>query len=166
MDDHTPDVITLAMGDGYTVIVDPQDADLLKLKLRLIKTSRNAYAHTSIDGKSIGIHRLVLARILGRPLTDTELPDHVNCNGLDNRRCNLRQATQRENMRNKRRYKNNRSGFKGVYQEWKNHRWRWRAAIVIDGKQLSLGRFDTPEEAHEAYKAAANKYFGEFARFE
>jgi len=88
--------------------------------------------------------------------------DHINCNGLDNRKSNLRLATQAENMRNRKRQKNNTSGYKGVRKARKG----WRAAIDHEGVKYQLGTFSTAETAHAAYCAAAQRLHGSFARTE
>lgn len=89
--------------------------------------------------------------------------DHINCIPSDNRWDNLRDAEHYQNRANGRIYKNNTSGLKGVsFDKSKN---KWEAYIRSDNKKVSLGRFATPEEAHEAYKYAAILRYGEFARF-
>lgn len=88
--------------------------------------------------------------------------DHANCDSLDDRWTNLRLATSSQNNANRRVCKNNTTGFKGVsYHKGKK---RYRAAIGLGRKSVHLGHYDTPEEAHAAYLAAAKRLFGEFAR--
>ncbi len=87
--------------------------------------------------------------------------DHINHNTLDNRRENLRIATRKENNRNSKKKAYNKSGYKGV--SWNSNTGKWRAQINVDGKVIHLGLFLDPAEAHEAYKAAAILYFGDFA---
>ena len=86
--------------------------------------------------------------------------DHINGDRLDNRWCNLREATRRENMRNVGLQKNNTSGYKGVHQRENG---KWRAVICVDLVQRNVGQFDTPEEAYKAYCDAADRLHGEFA---
>ncbi len=88
--------------------------------------------------------------------------DHRGGRTLDNRRENLRVATQRNNLKNKEKYVSNTSGFRGVHLDKKNG--RWIARISVDGKKRPLGSFATPEEASKAYEAAAAEHYGEFAR--
>jgi hypothetical protein len=90
----------------------------------------------------------------------TGLIDHQNGDGTDNRWANLRLATSSLNAANSRRRSDNTSGFKGVSR---CRGARWRASIQLNGKFKHLGHFDTPEEAHAVYCAAAANYFGEFA---
>jgi hypothetical protein len=91
------------------------------------------------------------------------LVDHRNCDGLDNRRANLRLATHSQNQCNKRKRRSKTSSrFIGVsFDKWTG---RWYASIKTNGKTIWLGRFDSEIEAAKAYDRAAIKYHGEFAR--
>jgi len=95
-------------------------------------------------------------------ITGWALVDHVNGNGLDNRRVNLRPATPSQNQANRAARRDSFSRFKGVY--WYPNRQRWRARITVQRKVQSLGYYATPEEAARAYDAAALIAFGEYAR--
>lgn len=150
---------------GYIAIVDAIDANLVNRKWHFT----NGYATTHkvvINGviqNETSIHRLILSRVLNRALLPTEFVDHKNGDKLDNRRSNLRLATHSQNMQNRHVSTLKKSTqYKGVS---KSSRYRWTATIKVNGKQISLGNFDTPEEAHAAYCEAAAKYHGEFARF-
>lgn len=128
--------------------------------------SNRKYAYRKIYPKGesprgIRLHRVIMERKLGRILDSHEQVDHINGNGLDNRRDNLRLATYIENNRNAKRRIDNASGYKGVY--WKEKNKKWCAQIRVNKKQIYLGLFDTKEQAYEAYCQAADKYFGEFA---
>jgi hypothetical protein len=74
---------------------------------------------------------------------------------------NLRPATQSQNLANSTLSSKNTSGYKGV--RWDNRREHWTASIMVNYKGKFLGSFNTAEEAHAAYCAAAKKHFGEFA---
>ena len=89
------------------------------------------------------------------------IPDHRNGDGLDNRRSNLRPATNQTNLMNRGPQVNNTSGFKGVIFDKRSD--AWRAQIKVDGRYIYLGCLDSKIEAAEAYNEAANKVFGEFA---
>lgn len=80
--------------------------------------------------------------------------DHINGDKLDNRRANLRMATASQNGAN--------SKSDGV--SLRKDTGKWRSRITINRKEISLGNFDTREEAIEAHNIASKKYFGEFAR--
>ena len=89
--------------------------------------------------------------------------DHINGDPSDNRLMNLREATRVENTRNRGKQRNNTSGYKGVGFHKASR--KWRSYIVTSAGQKDLGLFNSPEEAHAAYVAAANKYHGEFANY-
>ena len=88
--------------------------------------------------------------------------DHINGLKDDNRLCNLRQATISENRINVKLRSSNKSGFKGVRRVNRIAR-PFRAAIQKDGLRISLGNFETAEQAHDAYVKASIKFHGEFA---
>jgi AP2 domain/HNH endonuclease len=100
------------------------------------------------------MHRMILE---GYPFVD-----HVNGNGLDNRKANLRQATAQEQAWNRKKQGNCSSKYKGVC--WSKHARKWVVHIKIDYQQVYLGYFKDEVEAALAYDEAARKNFGEFAR--
>lgn len=152
--------IEIPLTRGHVAIVDDCDADLADFKWFALPAKTSLYAARSQQRKTILMHRVILARILNRDINAGEMTDHINGNGLDNRRANLRPATTAENTRNRRLNSDNTSGFKGV--GWHKSSSKWRAVIQIYGTHIHLGLFDTPEAAHEAYCTAAKEYFGEF----
>jgi hypothetical protein len=89
--------------------------------------------------------------------------DHKNRNTLDCRRSNLRLATNEQNHANIKLPENNTSGVKGVYIKLDG---KYQARIRVNKKLITLGTFDTIEEAAAARREAAQKYFGEFANKE
>jgi hypothetical protein len=104
--------------------------------------------------KALRAHRIIWKMVHG---DEPEEIDHVDCNPLNNRLVNLRRATRRQNAYN-RRLQPGASGFKGVSFD----RGRWRARIRVNGRSKFLGRFDTAEAAHAAYRRAPNPNFAEF----
>lgn len=89
-----------------------------------------------------------------------QVVDHINKNGLDNRRCNLRVCTVRQNAQNHKRFATNTSGYTGVNLEGK----KWRARLRgNDSKKIHVGNFNTPEEAAVARDKKALELRGEFA---
>lgn len=143
---------------GYVAIVDAADAArVLAHKWYAHPNRQNVYAARDVrrDGKrtTLKLHQF----LTGYPLTD-----HVNGNGLDNRRTNLRDATTGENNCNSRLRSNNTTGFKGV--SWHKGRRKWRSYIGGgDCRHRHLGYFLTAEEAAHAYDAAARELHGEYA---
>jgi len=149
---------------GKFAIVDSDDyIRLAKYKWRICKTKgKNVlYAERSVrlpNGKysRILMHREVLH------IREGFVIDHINRNGLDNRRANLRPATVAQNAQNSSKRKN-RSGYKGVW--YAKDKRKWRAAIWHNNKREHLGYFDSPRRAALSYDAAAKKYHKEFASF-
>lgn len=158
-------VISINLTKDYVAYVDPIDADLVsfkwKAKIELCIGYELVYAVTS-NNISIGMHRIILSRILDRPLLSTEYCDHIDGNPLNNSRCNLRLATNSQNQMNRRVSNNKSCPLKGV--TWHKQCQKWQAQIKINNKNKHLGIFGSPEEAHEAYCKAATELFGEFAR--
>ncbi len=114
-------------------------------------------------GHPIYMHRFILGLRKG----DKTRVDHVDGNGLNNTRLNLRTCFHSQNLMNRGKTRANTSGFKGVFfhQLKPHHTPKWRSMIKPgNAKPIHLGCFDTREEAALAYNAAAVKYHGEFAR--
>jgi hypothetical protein len=148
---------------GLIAIVDDIDGELSALKWHPTIGRQTTYAQRRprFGENAIPLHRVVLERVLGRTLSKDEFADHINHNGLDNRRENLRLATRTENMRNKRRPRNNTSGYKGVCWDKKNS--KWQVHIRVNSKQKLLGRFTDIKEAARIWNQAAIEAYGEFA---
>lgn len=152
----------LRLTQGFVAIIDSDDIDFSVRKWKVVTGSSGVkYARAKIRGSTTYLHRLILGRMLGRELAPHELVDHIDRNGLNCRRSNLRLATPMQNSANASRRRDNSSGYKGV--SWHKHSARWRADITVNGRQKHLGSFDDPAVAHTAYMEAAILYFGDFA---
>lgn len=151
------------------VCIDPEDKDLADKRFYGSRTAN--YNPPQIipmltrvaEGKkrTLRLSRIVLERKIGRLLAKGEQADHKNRNVLDNRRSNLRVASNMLNQANRLKTKRSTSGYKGV--SWFNHLGKWRADIQKDGKLRYLGHFSDKIEAAKAYDRAAQELFGEFA---
>ena len=122
------------------------------------KRGRTSYREVVHQEKQYKAHRLIWL-ILQGTWPQREI-DHINGYGLDNRFENLREATRRENGRNRKKHKNNTSGFRGVY--WHKKARKYHARIKTNEKRIHIGLFNTAEEASEAYEASAKRLFGKF----
>lgn len=153
---------TIPLTQGLVAIVDELDYDRLsayKWHARWHESTQSHYAQRQTSRKlgkqhSIQMHREIMCAVPGMQV------DHVNCDTLDNRRSNLRFATNAQNVMNSGVRRDNQSGLKGVGK----HKSGWTARITVSGKTTYLGLFRTPEEAHAAYSSAAKIMHGEFAR--
>lgn len=150
----------------YALVDDEDYAMVSRFKwFRLVrKGSRNIYATTTISRKlndsrpgnhrNVTMHRSILWSPKGYDI------DHINMNGLDNRRSNLRIATRSQNCSNSRKYNNNASGFRGVFRK----DGEWYAAISIGGRAKCIGYFSNKIDAARAYDKRAKELRGEFAK--
>jgi hypothetical protein len=119
-------------------------------------THGNRYAATYINNKLFLMHRLLLKATKGM------IVDHINSDGFDNRKNNLRICTQSQNLANRNKQNNNTSGYKGVY--WQKSVKKWSAHIMVNQKYINLGTYVNILDAVKAYNYAAKEYFGEYAR--
>lgn len=108
----------------------------------------HGYLKISIDDNKYYAHRLVWLFMNGT--MPDGLIDHINRNGLDNRYQNLRIANKRENSLNTDKIPKNKTGFTGVVALPHG---RFSAQKTISGVHYYLGSYDTPQEAHQAWKA-------------
>lgn len=139
---------------GHTFMFDAEDYEKIK-NICWTVNANSGRVSSRINNKIIRLHRYIL------DITDSHIIiDHINNKPFDNRKCNLRIANKSLNGINRPKNQNNTSGYKGV-TTLKNG--RYMARIVVNYKGVYLGCFETPQEAHKAYKEAEIKYFGEYA---
>jgi hypothetical protein len=156
----------IPLTQGKVALVDEADfscASQWKWYAKLKKSTNSFYARRNQyqDGKHsiIELHRAITGLRPG----DRRNVDHASRDTLDNRRGNLRVCTNGQNTQNSKRRSDNKSGHKGVY--FHSQHKKWVAQIRVKGKAINLGMRDTPEEAAVLYREAAERHFGEFARF-
>ena len=117
------------------------------------------YNRICIGGSPYLGHRLAWLYMTGEfPMSEI---DHINRDGTDNRWCNLRLATSAQQKMNTTKYRNTRSGLKGVC--WFKRDKKWRAYARTNNKQKHLGYFDKKEDAYEAYRTYCLNLYGEYA---
>lgn len=132
-------------------IIDIEDFD----KVKNIKWRCNSgYVVADINNKRVSLHRFIL-----NIDKKEDIVDHRDHNTLNNRKNNLRVCTISQNNRNRNIIKTNTSGVTGV----RRGNDKWRACIVFNKKNISLGTFENFEDAVKARKEAEEKYFGEFS---
>lgn len=146
---------------GYEFYFDLSDYDLIKEYCwhkhidGYLRTCCEIYKDENgkIHNKYIMMHQLIMG--------ENEC-DHIDGNPANNRRYNLRYSDHNKNMKNLKKYSNNRSGHKGVvlYKD------KWSAYIQVDKQKIHLGFFDTYEEAVVAREKAEKQYFKEYNREE
>jgi hypothetical protein len=152
----------IPLTQGKFAIVDPEDYDRLAgYKWFAMRSRRGFYAIRMVTTKNgrrkkIRMHR----QILNAPAD--KLVDHINHNGLDNRRANLRIVTNMQNSWNKRKQKGDYSSrYKGV--SWARRIGKWHTEIYCNGSKIFIGYFDDQVAAAKAYDAKAADLYGEYA---
>lgn len=144
--------------DGAAALLDSDDYErLVGFCWRVKSFKGKAYAVRNDGRKMIFMHREVLCLKHG----DGFISDHINGNGLDNRKTNLRRCTHAENMRNRRKISSASSQYKGV--SWNKRECKWEVNIYADNQRISLGRYEDEVMAAETYDSAAMHYHGMFA---
>jgi hypothetical protein len=145
---------------GLFALVDDVDYESISKHVWTAQGTRRAgmfYAARYEGKKYIYMHRAILG------LKSGQLCDHINGDGLDNRRENIRKCDTRQNNQNSRKPISGKTSiYKGVSYDKASR--KYYACIRVDGKSKRLGLYSSEIDAAKAYDAAAKKYFGEFAR--
>lgn len=145
----------IPLTQGKFALIDDADAERAsQFKWYTQRNGDHYYAFTKPGGKPLSLHRFLMSAKPG------EWIDHINNNGLDCQRSNMRLCTHAQNMRNRKIHRTNRSGYKGV--DWHNS--MWRAKLRVDNQNIELGYYRDVRDAARAYNRAALKYHAEFAR--
>jgi hypothetical protein len=169
-------MIEILLTRGMVALVDDLDAGMVAHRWSAkVNPSGLVHAQRTLTAKeralrqgprNVYLHR----EVLGPIPSGTEV-DHINGNGLDCRRANLRLATKSQNAQNVGRRPQNSSGYRGVSRIRRvkngrevNLRKPWLAQIQAHGKYEYLGLYASPEDAAEAWNSAALVLHGEFAR--
>jgi hypothetical protein len=142
----------------YKVDIEDQDVRISGA-YKTHPKSRTMYVKAS-SGKYL--HRIVMGRVLGRELSRAEKVDHINGDGLDNRRSNLRVVTHSQNLANRSATRSTTNRFKGITQCKRTG--KWQAKIMVNYKTIYLGTFKSDEDAAKEYDLAAICHFGDSAK--
>ena len=148
----------IKLTQGKFAIVDDKNFEWLnQFSWQAVKYSRTWYAtrRKPKDSKYTSMHRLILDAQPGEEI------DHKNHNGLDNRECNIRKCTKRENQHNRLPNKYQKSKYKGVH--WHSQAKKWKAQICVNNEKIHIGMFDNEDEAALAYNEFALDWFGKYA---
>lgn len=148
----------IKLTQGKVVLIDDEDYEMVsQFKWRYL----SGYAVYSDNSKVIRMHRLIMKCPVNMQI------DHIDGNGLNNMRNNLRICTKTQNSRNtKKTHKNCSSKYKGVYFINGYNYWRAQLEICLNNKRkhISAGIYKTEIEAAVAYNEIAKKMFGEYAK--
>jgi len=154
----------IKLTQGKFVLIDDRDFEKIrKFKWCAEKFGNTYCAMTNVRDKikkrqkHIKMHRLIMSLDFG----DKRCIDHINSNGLDNRRVNLRICTHQMNCCSQKISKHS-SKYKGVY--WYKFTKKWKAQICINYRKKHLGYFNSEIEAGRKYNEVAKKYFGDYAK--
>ncbi len=148
-------VVRRRNGDEVVVVMDDDVADALASTR--IYMDRKGYPRFLLPtGESVYLARFVMGA------TDPSIfVDHISGNHMDNRRENLRLATNSQNRANSKLPSTNTSGRRGI--TWHRQSGKWQASIGVRGRYIYLGLFADPDDAARAYRTAAETHFGSFA---
>jgi hypothetical protein len=148
--------LEIKLSNGPVSLIDDDDFKKVQDYKWFINDNGYVRGYKNWREKYVYLHRLIL------DASSMQQVDHINGNRLDNRKENLRITSQQQNTFNAGLRSNNKSGYKGV--RLRKDTKRWSASITHNYKEISLGCFDTKEEAAEAYNRKALELFGEYAR--
>lgn len=148
---------------GKVALVDDEDFEYLnQWKWQACQKRNNKYYVGRTDYKVKGKkNRIWMHRLIMKPF-ENFIIDHIDGNGLNNQKNNLRICTHSQNLMNRCKNINNTSGYKGVVYNKLDK--KYRAKIYFNSKCISLGRYINPIDAARAYNQAAQKYHGEYAQ--
>lgn len=148
----------IKLTQGKFALVDDDDFNKLsKYKWCLVNVTNNCkYAVTTIKCKQFSMHRVIM-----NIKNSNIFVDHINRNGLDNRKENLRIVSCSENAMNASIRSDNKSGFKGIY--WNKLSGKWHTQIWFNKKCIYLGSYDSLNLAKIIRKLGEIEYFGDYA---
>jgi hypothetical protein len=145
---------------GKFAIIDDSDFERVnQFKWCAHKSKRSSTWYAIRHGARPQRKSILLHVFLMNPLQGMKI-DHIDGNGLNSQRHNLRVVTDSQSAMNKGKHRDNTSGYKGVCKAEN----KWMASLTVEYKHIYGGIFSTPEEAAHVYDKLAKKHHGEFAR--
>lgn len=145
------------LADGREFYFDAEDFNVVSGLTWCMNSNGYIVSWDRFNKRYVYLHRL----LMGLTGDDAFVVDHINHVPYDNRKCNLRVCSHRQNILNSSIKKNNTSGVTGVQYNDDTH--KWIAQITVHGKNLRLGSFDSFDAAVSERKSAEKVYFGEYA---
>ena len=143
--------------DNKEVLIDDEDFDTFNKYRWYIQKDKGDLRYVRCKGKINGVQAMRLHRLLLEAPFGTVV-DHINHNGLDNRRSNLRLLqNNRQNLLNRRISVNNKSGKRGV--RWMPRQRKWRAEITVNYKTVYLGQSVSKDDCSRMYEEARKLYY-------
>ena len=155
-------MIEIPLTQGKAALIDDADFDLVKSYGWCVDRRYKGSCYYVVTGSRQNgeYHKVYMHRLIMSPSEGQDV-DHINNNGLDNRRVNLRICTRTENLRNSR-SKGGSSKYKGV--SWIKRRKKWQAQIMCNRRHFHIGYYSDDKCAADAYNESAKKLFGTFAK--
>jgi len=151
----------ILLTQGMEALVDDEDYELVsQYKWKIKKAPNTFYAMRSVT-RSPECSVRYTTQSMHSFITGYSLCDHIDHNGLNNQRENLREATHSQNLANQPKRGVYTSNYKGVC--WSTNQQKWKATISFNSKTKHLGLFDNEEDAARAYNRWAILIHGEFA---
>lgn len=155
---------TIELTNGMKVLVDDEDYDFLmqwKWNPYKRKSDNTTYAARTLHENRKSVYVIRMHRVIMKIDDPNVVIDHMDHNGLNNQKSNLRVCAQKFNSKNTSSRTNSSSKYLGV--GWDSKRGKWKAKMRSNGKEIFIGRFDSEIDAAKAYDEAAIKHHGEFA---
>lgn len=156
-------MIIIELTQGKSTIIDKEDWEKVKdyrWYAKKIPRYKDKYHAMSTIKKEDGTNTTITLHRLIMDAPENLQVDHVNHEPLDNRKENLRLCTSSENAANREKHRNNKSGYTGVVSVAGG----WVAQLTCAGERITMGPFETKEEAARAYDRKKLEEFGAFAK--
>lgn len=153
----------IILSQGKFALVDDIDfEELNKFKWYARPSRKTFYATRNSNPRKLRLPQIQMHRVIIGKIPEGKEVDHIDGDGLNNQRYNLRLCTQSENSKNKSMYKNNKSGYKGV--SWNTRDKKWDSSARLNKKAKRIGQFKNIEDAILARKHFIDINYGEFVR--